>query len=143
HRLLALEDRRHAVQTEARIDVVLRKRLEHGAGAVGGRLLVVLHEHQVPVLQEALVLATRQILGRAMLDPTIDVQLRAGTAGAAGTRLPEVLRARAAHDPPRRPAELAPARDRLLVRAEAEALVAFEHRHPDVLVAEAEHFARE
>ena len=82
-------------------------------------------------------------LGRAELETTIDVELRAGPAGAAGAGLPEVLRAGALDDPLARHAELQPALDRLLVGPEAEPLVAFEDRHPDVLLAEAEDLAGE
>ncbi len=106
-------------------------------------LLVVLHEHEVPVLEEALVLPARQILGRAVGDAAIDVQLRARSARAGGARLPEVLRARAFDDPLALDAQVPPAGDRLLVGTEPERVVAFEHRHPDVACREAEHLARE
>ncbi len=105
--------------------------------------LVVLHEHQVPVLQEALVLPARQIVRLAVLHTAVDVQLRARPARTVRPGLPEVLRARAAHDPLARNAQLQPVLDRLLVGAQAQAVVAFEHRHPDVLLGEAEHLARE
>ncbi len=142
HRPLALEDRRQAVQAEARVDVVGRQRLQQRAGAVGARLLVVLHEHQVPILQEALVLLTGEILRAAVLDAAVHVQLRARAARAAGARLPEVLRARAGHDPLAWDAQLQPLLDRLLVRAEPEAVVALKHRHPDVLLVEPEDVPR-
>ena len=127
--VLALEDRRHAVQPEARVDVAASA----AARAVVRRVLVVLHEHEVPELQEALVLAARQILGRAELDAAVEVELRAGAAGAGRPGLPEVLRARALDDPLARHADRPPELDRLLVGPEAERLVALEHRHPDVV----------
>ena len=143
HRLLLLKDRSHAVEAEARVDVAGRQRLQHGAAAVGAGLLVVLHEDQVPVLQEALVLAAREVIGGAELHPAVDVELRAGAAGAGGAALPEVLRARAFHDPLAGHAELEPAVDRLLIGVQPKTLVAGEDRHPDVALGEAEHVAGE
>src|SRR5205807_1397756 len=123
-------------------DVLGRQRRERGA-AVLARLLVVLHEDEVPVLQEALVLATGQVPGRPVVGPAVEVELRARPAGAARPRLPEVLRPGALDDPLARDPDLHPAVDRLLVGAEPELLVACEDRHPDVLRAEAEHLPRE
>ena len=97
------------------------------------RVLVELHEHEVPVLEEALVVAARQIVGLAELDAAVEVQLRAGAARSGRPRLPEVLRARALDDPLARHADLEPRLDRLLVRAQAELVVAREHRDPDVV----------
>ena len=126
------------------VSMLLRgQRREDRAGPVGHRLLVVLHEDEVPVLQEALVLAARQVLGRAVLDAAIDVELRAGAARARRAGLPEVLGARAFDDPLARHADLEPAVDRLLVGAEPELVVAFEDRHPDVGRLEAEHVQRQ
>ena len=69
HRRLVLQDRGHAVETEARVDVARRQRLEDSSPRLLGGLLVVLHEHEVPVLQEAFVLAAGQILrGSPMLE---------------------------------------------------------------------------
>ena len=53
-RLDALLDQRHAVEAQAGVDVRRRQRRERAR-----RVLVVLHEDEVPVLQEALVLAAR------------------------------------------------------------------------------------
>ena len=132
-RLRALLDQRHAVEPEAGVDVLLRQR-----GQLPRGVQIELHEDEVPVLQEALVVAAGQVVGLAPLQPAIEVELRAGAARAGRTRLPEVLRARARHDPLVRHADREPRLDRLLVRAEAELLVALEHRHPDVRRVEAE-----
>ena len=107
------------------------------------RPLVVLHEDEVPVLQEALVLAAGQVVGRAVLEAAVEVELRAGPAGPGRPGLPEVLRARALHDPLARHADLLPALDRLLVGAEAERLVALEDRDPDVLASKPKHLQGE
>src|SRR5207248_11516014 len=63
HRLLVLQDRRHPVEPEPRVDVVPRQRLERRAAAVDRiptHPLVVLHEDEVPVLEEALVLRSEE-----------------------------------------------------------------------------------
>ena len=72
HRRRALHDRRQAVEAEPRVDVVRRQR-----GERVDRVLVVLHEHEVPVLQEALVLAARQVVLLAELEPAVEVELAA------------------------------------------------------------------
>ena len=64
HRLRALQDRGHAVESHAGVDVLRGQRRERV-----DRVLVELHEHEVPVLEEALVLAARQVVGRAELEP--------------------------------------------------------------------------
>ena len=96
-------------------------------------LLVELHEHEVPVLEEPLVLAAGEVVGLAELEPAVEIQLRARAARPGRPDLPEVLRARALDDPLARDADLEPRLDRLLVRAEAELVVAGEDRDPDVL----------
>ena len=138
HGRLALEDRRHPIEPEAGVDVVGRKRREHV-----DRVLVELHEHQVPVLEEALVVAAREIVGLTVVDAAIEVQLRAGTAGAGRPRLPEVLRARALDDPLARHADLEPRLDRVLVGTESELIVAGEHGDPDVVAVEPEALQRQ
>ena len=60
-----------------------------------GRLLVVLHEDEVPVLEEARVLAAREVVGAAELEPAVEVELGAGAARPGRAGLPEVLAARA------------------------------------------------
>ena len=68
----------------------------------------------------------------------VEVELRAGAAGAGRARLPEVVLAAEADDPLVGHADCAPDRDRLLVGTEAELLVAAEDRHPDPLGVHAE-----
>ena len=133
-----LLDQRHPVEAEAGVDVLLRQRRERP-----DRVLVVLHEDEVPVLQEALVLAARQVVGLAPLHAAVEVELRARAARPGRPRLPEVLRARAGDDPLARDADREPRLDRLLVEPEAERLVALEDRDPDVLGLEAEALERE
>ncbi len=105
---------------------------------VGVDRLVVLREYEVPKLEEALVIAARQVVGGAEPQPAVEVQLRARPARPRRSGLPEVLLARALHDPPARHPDLLPEADRLHVGAEPQRVVAGEHRHPDVLFGEAE-----
>ena len=84
-----------------------------------------------------------QLAGPAELLAAVEVHLRAGAAGPGGPGLPEVLRARQPHDPLLGDADPAPDLDRLLVRPEAELLVALEDGHPDPLGIEAEALGRE
>src|ERR1019366_1894282 len=123
---------------QSRIDVLGRQRRERV-----DRVLVELHEHQVPVLEEALVLAPGEIVRGPEFEPTVEVQLRAWTTRPGRPHLPEVLRARALDDPLARYPDLEPRLDRVLVRAEAELVVAREHRDPDVLGAEPEAIDRQ
>ena len=138
----ALLDDRHALEPEPRVDVVRRQRRERRP-AVRVDAHVVLREDEVPVLEEALVLAARQVVFGAPVEPAVEVQLAARPARAGRTALPEVLRARAQHDPLARNPDGLPRRDRLLVGPEAELLVALEHRDPDVVGAEAEAVERQ
>src|ERR1017187_916120 len=98
HRLLPLQDRRHAVQSEARVDV-LRRQLRQGRATA--RLLreVVLREDEIPELQEPLVIPTRQVIGGAEGLAAVEVELRARPARTSRAGLPEVLLARALDDP--------------------------------------------
>ena len=138
HRLLALEDRGHAVEPQAGVDVTRRQRLE-----VVVRLLVVLHEHEVPELQETLVLTAGEVLGRPESHTAVEVELRARPARADGPGFPEVLRARTADDPLARHPHRPPQLDRLLVGPQPQGLVTVEHGDPDVLRAEAEDLERQ
>ena len=126
-RVDALLDQGHAVEAQAGVDVLLGQRRQRPDG-----ILVVLHEDEVPVLEEALVLAAGQVVLGAPLQAAVVVELRARAARPGLARLPEVLRARAQDDALARDADLLPDRDRLLVGAEAELLVALEDRDPDV-----------
>ena len=107
------------------------------------RVLVVLHEHEVPVLQEALVLAAGQVVLGAELEPAVEVELAARPARPGRAGLPEVLPARQQDDPLARDADAQPDLDRLLVGAEAELVVALEDRRPDLLGFESEALQRE
>ena len=115
-----------------------------GSGVRTPRVLVVLHEDEVPVLEEALVVAAREVTRASpKSSAAIEVQLRARSARPGRAHLPEVLRARALDDPLARDAHLQPRLDGLLIRSEAELIVAGEHGDPDVLLAEAEALARQ
>jgi hypothetical protein len=138
HGVGALLEHGHALEPKSGVDVLGRQR---GQDALG--LLVVLHEHEVPVLEEALVVATREVVLGAELEPAVVVELGAGAAGPGRARLPEVLRARQQHDPLAWEADRQPRLDRLLVGAEAERIVALEDRDPDALGVEAEVLQRE
>ncbi len=138
HGLLALEDRGHAVQPQAGVDVARRQLAQ-----VVVRLLVVLHEDEVPELQEALVLPAGEVLGRAEVKAAVEVELRARPRRPDRPRFPEVLRARTADDPLAGHPDGLPQLDRLLVGPQPERLVALEHGHPDVLAAEAKDLPRE
>ena len=77
------------------------------------------------------------------VQPAVQVELAARPARTGRAGLPEVLRARAQDDPLARDADRQPDVDRVLVRAEAELLVALEHRDPDVVRVEAEALQRQ
>ena len=134
----ALLDERHAVEAQAGVDVLGRQRRQRP-----DRILVELHEDEVPVLQEALVLAAGQVVGLAPLQAAVEVELAARPARPGRPGLPEVLLARSRHDPLARDADRLPDRDGLLVGAEAELVVALEDRDPDVLGLEAEALERQ
>jgi hypothetical protein len=143
--LIGLEDRRHAlldeghaVEAQARVDVLGRQR-----GERADRILVVLHEDEVPVLQEALVVAAGKIVLLAPLDAAVEVQLAARPARPGRARRPEVLRARQLDDPAARDADRLPCADGLLVGTEAELGVALEDADPDVVEVEAEALERQ
>jgi len=83
-----LHDGGHALQAHARIDVLL------GQGGKRAVLLaVVLGEHAVPELQEAVAVAARGAIRAAAAEvgTLVEVDLRAGTAGARGAGTPEVV----------------------------------------------------
>ena len=112
HRHRALLDRRQALEPQPGVDVLLGQRGEHVLG-----VLVVLHEHQVPVLQEALVLAPREVVGRAEVQAAVQVELAARPARAGRAGLPEVVLAAQRHDALVRHPDRAPHLDRLVVGA--------------------------
>ena len=82
------KQRGNALEARARVDVLLGQRGQLAVGAA-----VVLHEDQVPVLQEAVAraagLAVRAVA--AVLGAPVEVQLRAGAARAGRPGGPEVL----------------------------------------------------
>ena len=96
------------------------------------RLQLVLHEHEVPELEEALGVVAGPVVVGAEVGAAVEVEL-ASTARRArsGPTARSCPRGRA-HDPLVRHADRAPALDRLLVGPEAELLVAAEDGDPDV-----------
>ena len=116
-----------------------------GSGvSVPDRVLVELHEDEVPVLQEALVLAAGQVVGACRSRGR-----GRGRAPSTGRTARSARPARSSpsagssDDPLARHADRHPGLDRLLVGAEAELLVALEHGDPDVARVEAEALQRE
>ncbi len=88
-----LEDRRQPVQAEPGVDVPLG---QVGEGSVGVQL--VLHEHEVPELEEALGVVARAVVLAAELGAAIQVELGARAGRARRTRLPPVVVAAQADD---------------------------------------------
>src|SRR5207248_10290341 len=88
-----LEQQRDPLHTHPGIDVLGRQRLEDRevalAGA-GGWSPLVLHEDQVPDLQEAIFIIDRAT-GSTVIGPAVDVDFRAGTARAGHAHGPEVV----------------------------------------------------
>ena len=76
-----------ALQSHARVDVLL-----HQVGVVAAAVVVKLGEHQVPHLYKAVAVAAHAAggLAAAVLLPPVEVDLRAGAAGA-GAVLPEIV----------------------------------------------------
>ena len=85
---LVLHDGGHALETHARIEVAVRK-LGHGAVF----LTIVLGEHEVPELEEAIAVATRGAVGASAADllALVEIDLGTGSAGAGGAGGPEVV----------------------------------------------------
>ena len=128
-----LHDARHPLDAEAGVDV-LRGQL--GERAV--RLELVLHEDEVPELEEALGVVARAVGVRAEVRAAVEVELGAGPARAGRAGLPEVVLAAEENDALVGDAHRPPVVDRLLVGAEAEILVTAEDGDPDVLEGEPE-----
>jgi hypothetical protein len=133
-----LQDRRHPVQPHAGVDVAHRQRRQRAVGTE-----VVGHEDVVPELEEAVGVVTGPIVLAAELGAAVEVELRAGAAGADRPALPEVVLAAEADDALVGDANAAPDLNRLLVRAEPELLVAAEDGDPDPLRVHAEALGRE
>ena len=85
---LVLQDGGHALQAHARVEVAVRQ-LRHGAVL----LAVILREHEVPELEEAVAVAARLAvrLAAAHVLALVKVDLGAGAAGAGGAGGPEVV----------------------------------------------------
>ena len=87
---LALHEAHQALEAHARIDDVHLQRLQAAVG-----LAVILHEHDVPNLDNLRMVLVDQFLARHLgllfLRAEVDVDLRAGTAGACVAHLPEVV----------------------------------------------------
>ena len=133
-----LQDRRHPVEPHAGVDVAHR---QLGQRAV--RPEVIGHEDVVPELEVALAVVAGALVVGAELGSAVKVELRTWPARAGRASLPKVVLAAEADDPLVGHADAAPDRDRLLVGAEPELLVATEDGHPDPLGVHAEALGRE
>ena len=129
-RFLALQDHAQALEAHARIDIACRKLLQRTVG-----LAVELHENEVPDLDHLRMahidhLAAR-LQGDLRLVAQVEVNLRAGSAGARLTHLPEIVVLVAADDVVFGK-KLLPIVVSLLVERHAVLVRTFEHRgvHP-------------
>jgi hypothetical protein len=97
--LHALQQRGHALDAHAGVDVLLRQRPDRGVARLGRELAAdVLHEDQVPDLQVAVLVGLRAAVA-PVLGPAVVVDLRAGPAGTGHAHVPVVVLAAAALDP--------------------------------------------
>ena len=128
----ALHNGCNALQTHAGIDVFRGKRRQRAIF-----LAVELSEHAVPVLKEAVAIATRGAVGAAAanLRTLIEVDLGARAARAGGASAPEVVIFAQARNMAVFDAEVLPNLDGLVV--------VFEHREVQLFFRQAEHFSRE
>ncbi len=129
HRADVLDDGRGALEPQARIDVLLRQRRQRAVG-----VQLVLHEDEVPELEEAVAARARRGACRvaaAVLLAPVPVDLRVRAARPRSADRPEVLRARQADDALTRHPDPLPELDRGLVLTQAELRIAGVHRHPD------------
>jgi hypothetical protein len=133
HRFHVLEDRRHALEPHAGVDVLHRQLRQRAVP-----LELVLHEHEVPELEEPLGVVTGAVGVRPERVAPVEVELGARAAGAGRAGLPEVVLPPEQDDALAGDADRTPAFDRLLVRTETELLVAPEDADPDALLVEAE-----
>jgi hypothetical protein len=97
----------------------------------------------VPELEEAVGVVAGALVGAAELLATVEVELRAGAAGAGRAGLPEVVLAAEPDDALVGDPDAAPDCDRLLVGPEAELIVAAEDGDPDPVRVHAETLGRE
>src|SRR5581483_8185291 len=132
----ALEDARGALQPETGVDVLLRERCQ-----LPVRVQLVLHEDEVPELEEALAAPASgpavRVAAAGRFAP-VPVDLGVGPARPRAAARPEVLRRRQPDDPLRRHADLLPELDRDLVGAEAELGVAGVYADPEPVPVELE-----
>ena len=92
-----LDDRRQPLEPHPRVDVLLRQRRQRPV-----RMLLVLHEDEVPELEEAVAARAGRRARRvaaAVLGAPVPVDLRVGAARPGTADRPEVLRARERNDP--------------------------------------------
>ena len=124
-----LHDRRQPLEPHAGVDVLLRQRRQRSVG-----VLLVLHEDEVPELEEAVAARAGRRARRvaaAVLRAPVPVDLRVRPARPRPADRPEVLRAGERDDPLGRHPDRLPLLDRDLVRAELEDRVAGVHGRPD------------
>ena len=134
---LALHEAHQALEAHARIDDVHLQRLQAAVG-----LAVILHEHDVPNLDNLRMVLVDQFLARHLgllfLRAEVDVDLRAGTAGACVAHLPEVV-VLVSVDDVVLGEMLCPVAGSLVVAAEVLAGVALKHGDVKVFRVEVEH----
>ena len=127
----ALQQRGHPLQAHAGVDVLERQRaLDVEVVLLADRAQLVLHEDQVPYLEEPVLVG----LGAAVppvLGPAVVVDLRARAARSRHAHVPVVVRQAAALDAALRQADLVPP-DRVRL------VVAVQHGRPQLVLGEAE-----
>jgi hypothetical protein len=128
----ALEDRRHAVEPHAGVDVLEREVRERAV-----RLELVLHEDEVPELDHAVGVVAGAVRVGAEVGAAVVVELGARPARTRGAGLPEVVLAPEEDDAVVGDADRAPHLDGLGVGAEPQPLVAAEDGDPDLVRFEA------
>lgn len=128
----ALHNGHDALQAHAGVNVLRRQRSKRAVF-----LAIELSEHAVPVLEEAIAIATRRAVGAAATDfgALVKVNLRARAARAGGAGAPEVVIFTQARDMAVFNAEALPNLDGLVV--------VFEHGEVQLFFRQAEHFGRE
>ena len=94
---------------------------------------LVLHEHEIPELEVAFRVVAWPVAVRPEVGAPVEIELRAWSARARGSRLPEVVLAAQPNDALIRDANRSPALDGLLVGPEAQLLIAAENGDPDPL----------
>ena len=138
---LALEHHAQALEAHAGVDVLGGQRLEVAVG-----LAVVLHEHEVPDLDDVVVVGVHEITAGNLRDflvgTEVDVDLRAGTTGAGVAHLPEIVVLVAQQDMVRRHM-LEPGFLRLGVEGGAVVGRAFEHGRIELGLVDLVHLGEE